>query len=182
HPHPDQAGDLIERREQVTLRLRGHTFAPWNPLQSAVEVVALHHSRSCGVPIETALTHVWTAHAAGTAERPVWQAVAAGQVTARQARTILAQSRHLAARTATLTADTDGEISEGEIVEGPALLEGEALTQALDTFHTTALTWAREGKVGSALHGRCFRLLERMTPPTTNASSGTPATPAAKRS
>ncbi len=104
HPHPDQAGDLIERGEQVFLRLRGHDFAPWNPLRAAVEVVALHHSRSCGVPIESALTHVWTAHTAGTAERPVWEAVAAGQVTARQARTVLAQSRRLAAHTATLTA------------------------------------------------------------------------------
>ncbi|WP_380176394.1 HNH endonuclease signature motif containing protein [Kineococcus sp. DHX-1] len=115
-------------------------------------------------PSQSALTHVWTAHTAGTAERPVWEAVAAGQVTARQARTILAQSRRLAARTATLTADADTTNANGTITEGAALLDGEALTAALDAFHTTALAWARDGKVGSALHGRCFRLLERMTP------------------
>ncbi|GAB3466946.1 HNH endonuclease signature motif containing protein [Kineococcus endophyticus] len=159
HPHPDQAGELSDRRIQIMGRHHGHPFAAWTPLQAAIELVALHHSRSCGVPIESALTHVWTAHTAGTAERPVWEAVAAGEVTARQARTILAQSRRLTAHTGTLTADADGEVTEG-----PALLEGEALTAALDRFHTTALTWAREGKVGSALHGRCFRLLERMTP------------------
>ncbi len=113
HPHPDQAGELIERREQVSLRLRGHTFGAWSPLRGAVEVVALHHSRSCAVPIDTALTHAWTAHAAGTAERPAWEAVAAGEVTARQARTILAQSRRLTARTATLDESGEG------VTEGP---------------------------------------------------------------
>ncbi|MEW1958342.1 hypothetical protein, partial [Kineococcus sp. NPDC059986] len=144
HPHPDQAGELQDRREQVMGRLRGHPFAAWTPLQAAIELVALHHSRGCGVPIESALTHVWAAHIAGTLERPVWDAVATGQVTARQARTILSQSRRLTACTATL--DPTGQT----VTEGPALLDGAALTATLDAFHATALGWAREGKVGSA--------------------------------
>ncbi|GAB3471107.1 HNH endonuclease signature motif containing protein [Kineococcus endophyticus] len=161
HPAPDQraiATDQVERSSRLPQWATGRVMTP---LRCALELVALHYSRAHGMDLQAAVLHTTWAHDTGTTERRLWTAVADGSITMRQAKTITSQAWRLSCLTGTISTDENGV---EQIVEGAALLSGDALTAARDTFYDAALTFARAGHVGDALRGRCFRLVERKTP------------------
>jgi hypothetical protein len=155
--HPDLAG-LDARGLTITGKGADRTIA-------ALELLGEEYAREHHLHPDSAANHIHAAFRNGHDYRLLYQALADGQITGNQTRTIKNIAAHLSGRIATLETVVlpSGEI-EIRATEGEYLFDTHEYHAALEEFLTTALAFARQGHTGRKLVYRLNRAVRDLTP------------------